>query len=134
MGDPVNKKMDDWIRLILLNWVMISFVMTYSIIFGTTGGVLLIVILKCLLTLPDGPDHFLTLYPLISLPSKLIIGTLIAAIFLYSFRTLRYNCQTGHYFVPASGKFIRKICGRMIGGLLVLSFLALILGLSAGLR
>lgn len=99
MANSPRNRFDDWMELILLNWAMISLVMFYSIVLGIVGGSLLVLTAGFLLEGLRIPNQFLALYPALTPVSRILISILIASIFIITFRSTRYDCRTGHYFL-----------------------------------
>lgn len=124
--DKQDKQMDDWMRLILINWVLISFVMFYSILIGIITGSLLAVVADGVLGLVGIRGNIFDVFPFTPAATALIAG-IIAFLFLATFRSIRYNCQTDGYTLPLTPRFIRLLARRAgVGiGFLVISALAL---------
>ncbi len=121
-----NKQMDDWMRLILINWVLISFVMFYSILIGMITGSLLVVVADGVLGLVGIRGNIFDVFPFTPAATALIAG-IIAFLFLAAFRTIRYNCETGGYTLPLTPEILRLLARRAaVGvGFLAISAIAL---------
>ncbi|AOY58532.1 MULTISPECIES: hypothetical protein [Desulfococcus] len=105
MARNSEKRLEDWIRLILLNWVLISIMMFYSIFMGIGIGYLVIRFSRLVVDWTGLPAHLLDLFPTSGPTVNLMIGGLIAAVFLHLFRHLRYNCETESYTLKLSRVF-----------------------------
>jgi hypothetical protein len=121
-----GKQMDDWMRLILINWVLVSFVMFYSILIGLISGSLVAVVADGVLGLAGINGKIFDVFPFTPAATALIAG-IIAFLFLATFRSIRYNCQTEGYTLPLTPQTIRLLARRTgLGiGLLAISALAL---------
>lgn len=133
MFQPPNKRMDDWIRLILLNWVLISFVMFYSILIGLVTGTLLVTVMDGLLQIAGVETPVFAVFPFTPAATGLITA-LIATLFLATFRSLRFNCETGGYISVFSARSLRRLLRKTgIGvGLLVVCAILMRLVVSSG--
>jgi len=127
MANSPRNRFDHWMELILLNWAMIALVMFYSIVLGVMGGSLLILIISFVLEGLHIPSGFLALYPTLAPTSRILISALIAAIFIFTFRSTRYDCLTGHYFLKVSLYFIKKPALRLVLFLIVLGAFGIII-------
>ncbi|MFW5636122.1 MAG: hypothetical protein ACOC3A_05645 [Thermodesulfobacteriota bacterium] len=127
MANSPRNRIDDWMELILLNWSMIALVMFYSIVLGIVGGSLLIITIGFVLEGLHIPSGFLALYPTLAPASRILISVLIAAIFIFTFRSTRYDCLTGQYFLKVSLYFIKKPALRLALFLVVLSAFGIII-------
>jgi hypothetical protein len=123
--------MDDWIRLILLNWVLISFVMFYSILIGLVTGTLLVTVIEGLLRVAGVASPALGVFPFTPAATALV-AALIATLFLATFRSLRFNCETGGYISVFSTKSLRRLLRRTGIGVGLLMVSALVLRFIAG--
>ncbi len=119
MNTPRNR-FEHWMELILLNWALISLVMFYSIVLGIVGGSLLILMIGFVLEGLHISSGFLALYPMLTPASRILISVLIAAIFIFTFHSTRYDFLTGHYFLKVSLYFIKKPALRLALFLIVL--------------
>lgn len=99
--DPKHR-LEDWMRLILLNWVLISFIMFYSILMGLVVGCLIVLFATAAIGWVGLPVQFLRLYPSPGPTAILVMGGLIATFFLHLFRHLHYNCDSGNYTLAVS--------------------------------
>jgi hypothetical protein len=70
-------------------WVIIALVIFVSILAGTLGGILLILILKCLLNVWDVDSTFLKIYPAMTPMAKLIFGAWITMVATVLFSKIR---------------------------------------------
>jgi hypothetical protein len=124
--DKQEKQMDDWMRLILINWVLISFVMFYSILIGLICGSLVAVVADGVLGMVGIRGKIFDVFPFSPAATALIAG-IIAFLFLATFRTIRYNCQTGGYTLPLTPRILRLLARRagVCIGFLLISALAL---------
>ena len=107
--DPENR-LEDWMRLILLNWVMISFIMFYSILMGLAGGCIVVLFSTAVIEQFGLPTRFLHLYPSPAPASILVIGGLIAAFFSPSVQTPAL--QLRHRQLHPCGRAGREHQGR----------------------
>ncbi|WP_373501296.1 hypothetical protein [Desulfococcus sp.] len=121
--DPQHR-IEDWMRLILLNWVLISMVMFYSILLGTALGCLAVGLSAAVIEWMGLPARFLLLYPSPAPAAVLVIGGLIAAFFIHFFRNLRYNCDSGSYTLPLA----RVVNLRIAAGFAGLALLLVLIG------
>ena len=124
--DP-EKRLEDWMRLILLNWVLISFIMFYSILMGLSGGCMVVLFSTAVIEHFGLPTRFLHLYPSPAPASILVMGGLIAAFFLHLFKHLHYNCATGSYTLAVA----RVVNLKAAGGFAVIALL--LVGVGAGI-
>jgi hypothetical protein len=127
-GMPRNPhhRLEDWMRLILLHWILISMIMFYSIVMGTAGGCAVVLLTAAFVEGMGLSPHFFHLYPTPGTAAVVVIGGLIATLFLHLFKHLRYNCASGTYTLAVS----RAANQRAIAGLALIT-LALI-GIGAG--
>lgn len=124
--DPQNR-LEDWMRLILLNWVLISFIMFYSILMGLAGGCLVILFSAAVIEWVGLPTHFLRLYPSPGQTAILVMGGLIAALFIHLFKHLHYNCASGNYTLSVA----RVVNLRTFAGLAAIALF--LVGIGAGI-
>ena len=124
--DP-EKRLEDWMRLILLNWVLISFIMFYSILMGLAGGCIVVLFSAAVIDHFGLPTRFLHLYPSPAPASILVMGGLIASFFLHLFKHLHYNCTTGSYTLEVA----RVVNIRAAAGFLVVALI--LVGVGAGI-
>ena len=102
MARHSEKRLEDWIRLILLNWVLISMIMFYSILIGIGIGYLVIGFSRLVINCLDLPAHLLDLVPTSGPTTILVVGGMIAAVFLHLFSHLHYDCQSESYALALS--------------------------------
>lgn len=124
MFQPPKKKMDDWMRIILLNWVMISMVMFYSILVGLIAGALFVAAAQGVLDFLGAGAGLLRVFPF-SPAATAIVAATIAVIFLATFRALRFNCETGGYMLAVPRNIGRVLLRRAGAGIGVLAVSAL---------
>lgn len=124
--DP-EKRLEDWIRLILLNWVLISFIMFYSILMGLAGGCIVVLFSAAVIEQFGLSTRFLHLYPSPAPASILVMGGLITSFFLHLFKHLHYNCTTGSYTLEVA----RVVNIRAAGGFAVIALI--LVGVGAGI-
>jgi predicted lysophospholipase L1 biosynthesis ABC-type transport system permease subunit len=112
MGQPPKKRpekrMDDWMRLILLNWAMISVVMFYSIIVGLIVGTLLVFAARSLLGSLGLDAGLFRVFPFSPAATAMVAAT-IALVFLASFRSLRFDCRTDGYRLAVTRPTVRAL-------------------------
>jgi amino acid transporter len=121
--DPQHR-LEDWMRLILQSWVLISMVMFYSILMGIALGSLVLGFSAAAIQWIGLPAHFLRLFPSPGPAGVLVIGGLIAAFFLHLFRNLRYNCESGGYTLATA----RVVNLRTAAGFAGLALLLVLIG------
>ena len=125
--DPPHR-MEDWMRLILLNWVLISFVMFYSILAGALGGALAVLACGTALEWAGVSIHHMRLYPSPGSGAAVVIGGLIASLFIHLFSHLRYHCASGSYTLDIGKAANSKSLFRLASAAFVL------VGIGAGIE
>ena len=131
MARAPQKRLEDWMRLILLNWVLISLAMFYSIIMGIAGGCLVILAGASVTGWAGLSTRFLRLYPSPAPTPILVIGGLIAALFIHLFKNLHYDCASGNYSLSVSKvASLGALAGIGAVGLILLGIGAVIAWLS----
>jgi hypothetical protein len=97
-----HHRLEDWMRLILLHWILISMIMFYSIIMGIAGGCVVVLLTAVVVEAMGFSAHFFRLYPAPGTAAAVVIGGLIATFFLHLFKHLHYNCTSGTYTLAVS--------------------------------
>ncbi|MFP4389503.1 MAG: hypothetical protein ACLFPR_11230 [Desulfococcaceae bacterium] len=126
-----GKQMDDWMRLILINWVLVSFVMFYSILIGMVCGSLVAVVADGVLGLVGIRGKIFDVFPFTPAATALVAG-IIAFLFLATFRSIRHNCETDGYTLSLAPEILRSLARRAAVGVGFLAISAIALRLLKG--
>ncbi len=89
-----------WIQLILINWVLLFFIGFFSLTLGMLLIGLLIMELNLILGVYGIRYPGLKMTPPLGWLSQLILWVSCAALFLYCFKKIKYDCRAGHYRIP----------------------------------
>lgn len=117
-------RLEDWMRLILLNWVMISMAMFYSILFGAALGCLAALLGAAVVEGLGHDARFLRLFPSMGPGALLVIGGLIPGVFLCLLRQLRYHCGSGGYALALTRAGTLRAAAGLAGLALLLVLIA----------
>lgn len=93
-----EKKLEDWMRLILLNWVVVSMTVFYAILLGTVTALATAGAIRFALGLAGVPAPNLSVFPAPAAALMTVTGGWIMFLVVAAFRTIRYRCQDGSYF------------------------------------
>jgi hypothetical protein len=119
MDDFSKSRLEDWVRLILVNWVYIYFVIFYAIVVGGLSGLLMVYSAGQVW----GAG---ALFPLGSL-ARGTVAAVIAGVFIGGIRIIRYDPRTGEYGVASPGRSLFRLVrlgGAQLGGLAILALAA----------
>lgn len=129
MAHDPQHRLEDWMRLILLNWVMIAMIMFYSILVGAALGGLAAALGAAVVEWLGHDARPLRLFPSIGPGALLVIGGLIPGVFLCLLQQLRYHCGRGGYTLALT----RASLVRAAAGLAGLALLLVLIGAAAPL-
>lgn len=93
---PPERQMTDWMRLILVNWVIVAFTMTYSILAGGAVSLAAIWLVSRTARVLGGWETGFTVIPP-STGTLLVLCGAISALFLITLGKLRYDCAGEGY-------------------------------------
>lgn len=121
--DPQHR-LEDWMRLILLNWVMIAMIMFYSILAGAALGGLSAVLGATVIEWMGHDARSLRFFPSMGPGALLVIGGLIPGIFLCLLQQLRYHCGRGGYTLTLTRASLLRSAVGLAGLALILVLIA----------
>lgn len=111
-----EKKLEDWMRLILINWIVISMTVFYAVIAGTLTALATAWAARRVLAFANVSAQGLALFPAPGTALWAVIACWIAVLAVTAFRTIRYRCHDGSYFWQISRIWIKR-AGQFWAGL-----------------
>lgn len=108
------------VTYILLAFIMVSFLILLSIFIGTGLGLLTVLVAGPVFREMGASAHSFSLYPHMSLESKVAIGLWILCVAMAFFHRIRFNCDSGYNLISRPLSFFG-------GAFCIIGIMALIL-------